>query len=159
MQKKSFITSMILLSLSLLFVSQNVKAQKISKTKKAGKVSITLKVLPAEHFKGSDAEMQWDAGADPNLVGGKTKPNHHLVAFVKEDKKPLEKADVIIRYRQLSPKKGDWLTLPVARMHVAGKSLETTHYGNNVWLAKGKYEASVKVNDNPPAMFHFTLKK
>ena len=56
-------------------------------------------------------------------------------------------------------KKSDWTSLPVARMHVSGKGLETTHYGNNVWLAEGKYEARVTVNNNPSAVFQFSLTK
>ena len=159
MQKKLFPIFMMIITMGFLLAVNSAKAQNFSKTEKAGNVTVTLKVLPAEHFKGPKAEMKWDAGASPDYIEGSSKPNHHLVAFVKKEGKPVEDASVTIRYRQLSPKKGDWMTLPVARMHVSGKSLKTTHYGNNVWLAKGKYEASVTVDKNPPATFHFTLTK
>ena len=159
MQKKLLPISIMIITMGFLFAVNNAKAQNVSKTEKAGNVSVTLKVLPAENFKGPNAEMKWDGGESPDYIQGSSKPNHHLVAFVKKDGKPVEKASVTIRYRELSPKKSDWMTLPVARMHVSGKSLKTTHFGNNVWLAMGKYEASVKVNNNPPATFHFTLTK
>ncbi len=159
MQKKLLPISILIITMGIFFATNIAQAQNFSKTQKTGDVSVTLKVLPAEHFKGSDAEMKWDGGAEPNLVGGSSKPNHHLVAFIKKDGKPMEDASVTIRYKELSPKSTDWMSLPVARMHVSGKSLKTTHYGNNVWLAEGKYEASVTVNDNPPATFHFSIMK
>lgn len=159
MQKKLLPITILITTVGFLFAVNSAKAQNFSKTKKAGNVTVTLKVLPAEQFKGPNAAMKWDAGASPDYIEGSSKPNHHLVAFVKKNGKPVEKASVTIHYRELSPKKSGWMTLPVARMHVSGKSLATTHYGNNVWLAMGKYEASVKVNDNPPATFHFTLTK
>ncbi len=122
-----------------------------------GVYSVTLKVMPAESFSGPNAEMIRDAGARPNQLDGPTQPNRHLVAFVKESGKPVKKAMVSISYRELSPKRGDWMSLPVVRMHVAGKGLETTHYGNNVKLEPGKYEARVTVNGSEPATFHFSL--
>jgi len=44
-------------------------------------------------------------------------------------------------------------------MHVAGQGMETTHFGNNLWLGKGEYEARVTVNKNPTVTFHFELTK
>ena len=123
----------------------------------AGNVTITMKVLPAEQFKGTDAEMKWDSGATPDYLQGSSKPNHHLVAFIKKDGQPVDNASVTISYRELSPKKTDWTSLPVAKMHVSGKGSETTHYGNNLWLAKGDYEARITVKGNPPSVFNFTL--
>ena len=157
MTKKMFLVSLMLVSLGFLFSSHDAKAQKISQTQMAGNVSVTMKVLPAEHFKGPGAEMKWDGGANPDYISGSSKPNHHLVAFLKKDGKPVEKASVTISYRELSPKMGHWTSLPVARMHVSGKGPETTHYGNNLWLAKGKYEARVTVDKNPSAIFRFAL--
>ena len=142
----------------ILLVSPVAQAQKISKTVKTGAYSITLKVLPAESFAGSHAEMVRDGGAEPNDISGTEHPNHHLVAFVKMKGKPVENGVVSISYREVSPNKGEWKSLPVVRMHVAGKGLETTHYGNNVKLTPGKYEARIKVDDSGPADFHFSLK-
>jgi hypothetical protein len=159
--KNSFKLSLVTLTctLGILLIPLAAHAQKISKTAETGGYSITLKVLPAESFGGSHAEMARDGGAEPNAINGPEHPNHHLVAFVKEDGKPVETAKVSISYRNISSKKGEWVSLPVARMHVAGKGLETTHYGNNVKLAPGKYEARVVVNGSKPAVFHFSLKR
>lgn len=143
----------------MLLMPLAAQAQTISKTARTGVYSITLKVLPAESFGGPHAEMAQDGGAEPNLINGPEHPNHHLVAFVKANGKPVERAKVSISYRQVSPKKDEWMSLPVARMHVAGKGLQTTHYGNNVKLAPGKYEARVVVNESKPAVFHFSLKR
>lgn len=159
--KNSFKLSLAALAcaLGILLVPVAAQAQKISKTAKTGDYSITLKVLPAESFTGPGAEMARDGGAEPNDVNGPEHPNHHLVAFVKAEGKPVEKATVSIRYREVSPARGEWMSLPVVRMHVAGKGLQTTHYGNNVKLSPGKYEARVSVNGSEPAVFHFSLSK
>ncbi|GET22842.1 hypothetical protein JCM18694_30880 [Prolixibacter denitrificans] len=118
-----------------------------------------MKVLPAETFEGAGAEMKWDGGASAVTMNSAPKPNHHLVAFLKEGGKPVENASVMISYRELSPEKSDWTSLPVCRMHVAGKGMDTAHFGNNLWLAKGEYEARVTVNKNPAVTFHFELTK
>jgi len=130
---------------------------KISMQATAGHYSIALKVLPAESFAGPHSEMAWDHGAKPVLKTAKPAPNHHLVVFVKKDGKPVEDASVSIRYRMLKPSTGPWHTLPVARMHVAGKSLKTTHYGNNVVLSTGTYAIRVTVNDAPAHAFQVKL--
>jgi hypothetical protein len=144
-------------ALNALFTPSSVLAQKISKTARAGDYSITLKVLPAESFGGMHAAMTRDGGAKPNLLNGPEHPNHHLVAFVRKDGKPVEKATVFISCREVAPKKSDWMPLPVVRMHVTGKGLKTTHYGNNLKLGPGSYEARVVVNESKPAIFRFTL--
>lgn len=144
-------------ALSILLAPVAAQAQKISKTAKTGGYSITLKVLPAESFAGLHAEMARDGGAEPNDINSPEHPNHHLVAFVKQNGKPLETAKVSISYREVSPKEGDWMSLPVVRMHVAGKGPETTHYGNNVKLSPGTYLARVTVNGIGPAVFRFSL--
>jgi hypothetical protein len=131
--------------------------QTISKTTMAGSYSVTLKVLPAESFRGAKAEMARDGGAEPNYLNGAERPNHHLVAFVKKDGKPVEDATVSITYRRTSSNMSRWETLPVVRMHVAGKGLATAHYGNNVKLAAGNYEARVTVDGKGPATFRFSL--
>jgi hypothetical protein len=143
----------------ILLVPATARAQKISKTAMADHYSVTLKVLPAESFGGPQAEMARDGGAEANEINGPEHPNHHLVAFVREDDKPVEKATVSISYREVSPQQGEWITLPVVRMHVAGKGLKTTHYGNNVKLNPGSYETRVTVNGSEPAVFHFSLSR
>ena len=141
----------------ILCLPRSAHAQEISKEAKAGKYSVTLKVLPAESFSGPQAEMVRDGGAPANDLNGPAQPNHHLVAFVKEGDKPVENAKVSIAYRDSSSKTAKWTTLPVARMHVAGKGPETTHYGNNLKLAPGNYEVRVTVNGSGPATFEFSL--
>ena len=146
-------------ALGTLFVPVAAQAQNISQSAQSGAYSITLKVLSAESFTGSDSEMARDGGAEPNAINGPEHPNHHLVAFVREKGEPVENAAVSISYREVSPIKGDWTSLPVARMHVAGKGLKTTHYGNNVKLGPGHYEVRVTVNASKPAVFQFTLSR
>jgi len=128
----------------------------VTETATTGPYQLTLKVLPAESFTGPDAEMVRDGGADPVDMGGNVAPNHHVVAFVKKDGMPVEDATVTVRYR-LAGKSATWDDLPVVRMHVAGKGLDTTHYGNNVHLNQGSYTVEVSVNGSEPAAFHFTL--
>ncbi len=156
--RKSILTAvMVAIPLcGLLFVG-SLHAQEITRTAKAGPVAVTLKVLPAESFRGPHSKMKWDGGAKPDLLTDTPKPNHHLVVFLARDKRPVERADVTILYRETGKNAGNWKLLPVVRMHVAGKSLATTHFGNNVHLAPGNYEVIVIVNHNPPADFHFKL--
>jgi hypothetical protein len=142
-----------------LLVAPVAQAQTISKTAMAGTYSVTLKVLPAESFSGPKAEMTWDGGAKANAINGPAHPNHHLVVFVEKDGKPVESATVTIEYRRASSKPAAWTALPVARMHVAGKGAETTHFGNNLRLAAGSYEARVSVDGSPNAVFSFSLSK
>ncbi len=131
--------------------------QPISETATVGPYQVTLKVLPAEAFTGPDAEMVRDGGAEPVHLGGPEQPNHHLVAFVRKDGTPVEDATVEIRYRPMEGAEAGWTNLPVVRMHVAGKGLATTHYGNNVHLAPGRYEAAVTVDMSGPSVFRFSL--
>jgi hypothetical protein len=131
--------------------------KEVTKTAMAGPYSITLKVLPAESFSGPDAAMTWDSGAEAVLLNSPLHPNHHMVVFVKRDGKPVEDANVVIRYRQTKPQETNWTTLPVARMHMTGKSMATTHYGNNTTLAPGDYVADVTVDGGKAAVFHFSL--
>jgi hypothetical protein len=136
---------------------RSAHAQNISQTAMAGSYSVNLKVLPAEAFRGPHAAMARDGGAEPNFLHGPAHPNHHLVAFLKKDGKPVEHARVEISYRSLASSSGGWTALPVVRMHIVGKGLATTHFGNNVTLAPGGYEARVTVNGEGPATFRFTL--
>ncbi len=134
-----------------------VQAQEVSKTETAGEYSITLKVLSAESFSGPKAEMVRDGGAKAVNVNTSEQPNHHLVAFVTEDNKPVEKAKVEISYRESSSSATKWTKFPVVRMHETGKGLDTTHFGNNVKLAPGSYEVRVSVDGEAPATFQIML--
>ncbi len=158
MRKTLLVAFLLTFPLLGLVPAGTLQAQVISQTSKAGPVWVTLKILPAESFRGTDAKMKRDGGAKAVLLSSSPKLNHHMVVFLKMDKKPVERASVMILYRKSAPKVGNWTLLPVVRMHVAGKTLATTHFGNNVDLAPGDYEVIVVVNHNPPADFHFKLK-
>jgi len=133
------------------------RAANVSQTEVMGKYSVTLKVLPAESFAGPKAEMVRDAGAEPVRLNSPAHPNHHMVVFIARDGKPVENASVTISYRVASQQHRKWIALPVARMYVAGKGVATTHYGNNLDLAPGDYEARVTINGKGPVGFHFSL--
>jgi hypothetical protein len=145
------------LALVALLLPGLAKASVISEEAAVGPYTVTLKVLPAESFSGAKAEMVREGGAQPNTLTGPTHPNHHMVVFVTKSGKQVEDAKVAISYRRLSPEMGEWMTLPVVRMHMAGRGFETTHYGNNVSLAPGSYEIRVTVNGKGPAKFRFSL--
>jgi hypothetical protein len=101
--------------------------------------------------------MARDGGAKPVTLGAPANPNHHLVAFIERAGKPVENADVAIVYERKGSASG-WQTLPVARMHVAGKAASTTtHFGNNVKLEPGDYQARVTVNGKDSATFEFRI--
>jgi hypothetical protein len=143
--------------LGLVAVATAAPSRTVDEKGMAGAYSVDLKVLPAEAFTGPKAEMVRDSGAEPNRLMGPEHPNHHLVAFVKRNGKPVEDADVAISYRTASTSPGGWVGLPVVRMHVVGKGLDTTHYGNNVDLGAGAYEVRVSVDGEGPATFHVAL--
>ncbi len=156
MQKLLTYTASLALASGALLAPRTARAQNVSETAMAGDYSVTLKVLPAESFEGPKAEMVRDGGSKPNTIYGPDHPDRHLVAFVKKDGAPVEKGVVNIDWR---PSGSDtWHPLPVVIMHVKGKGAATTHFGNNVNMAPGKYDARVTVNGGPPAIFHFTLK-
>lgn len=133
------------------------KTKTVNEVKMDDGYKVDLKVLPAESFKGAKEQMTRDGGAKAVLENGPDHPNHHMVVFVKKNGKPVENARVSIRYRELSPKKGSWTTLPDAKMYATVDGVKSTHYGNNVRLAPGKYEARVIVNGSAPETFHFSL--
>lgn len=162
----SFIAALAV-AFAALLVPHYALAQNVSQNAMAGKYSVTLKVLPAEAFMGPGAMMVRDSGAKAEAVNGPMHPNHHMVVFIKKDGKPVEHAHVKIWYRMAMGKmknmgnmkmsgKNKWMKLPVVRMHVKGKGAATTHFGNNLVLQPGNYEAKVTVNGKT-AMFHFTL--
>lgn len=146
-------------------VARAQHAQNVSETHSVGDYSVTLKVLPAEHFTGTNAEMVKDSGAAPKRVGGPDQPNHHLVVFIKKDGKPVEHARVSIdiqnaathQFQDNMGKMVPWAHLGVVRMHVAGQGPSTTHYGNNVNLAPGTYDVRVTVNGSAPVEFQFSV--
>ncbi len=157
MRKISLLDASVAIAISALLAASAAQAKPVSETATAGAYSVTLKVLPAESFSGSNAEMARDGGAKPVTLDATPKPNYHLVAFVKKGDKPVENAKVSIRYRELKPQKSGWTQLPVVRMHVAGKGRQTTHYGNNVALVPGSYRVLSMVNGKGPARFSFIL--
>jgi hypothetical protein len=147
----------LIFALAIVLVPGIAQTNKISETAMAGDYSVTLKVLPAESFSGAHEEMIRDGGAQPELTHSAAHPNHHLVVFIRKHGKPLEQAVVDISYRVLSSSESSWTNLPVVRMHVAGKGLGTTHFGNNVKLLAGSYEVRVTVDGSAPATFKFSL--
>jgi len=153
--RSCFLFAIIALTSGALLLPAASRAQNVSEVARSGPYTINLKVLPAESFHGMHAEMMHDGGAAAVAVDSAEHPNHHLVVFVKKDGKPIEDAKVTIAYRQSAWKQ--WKQLPVARMHVEGKGLDTTHYGNNVNMGPGKYEVRVTVNGQRFATIRITL--
>lgn len=157
MQRLLTYTASVALVSTALLAPRTAQAQAVSVDAKTGDYSLTLKVLPAEAFTGPHAEMARDAGAKANTLDGPGHPNHHMVVFIKKGNKPVEDAVVSITYRKVGQKSMDWSVLPVTRMHVKGKGLATTHFGNNLFLTPGSYEARVIVNGSSPALFQFKV--
>ena len=157
MQRLSSYTMMLALASAALLAPRTARAQVVSEVGSTGHYSLTLKVLPAESFTGANAEMARDGGAEPATLHGSVHPNHHLVVFIKKDNKPVEQATVTITYRKADKKGPDWTMLPVTRMHVKGQGPETTHFGNNLYLAPGTYDARVMVNGSSPVLFKFKV--
>lgn len=150
-----FLLAAITFTIALTSVPIASGAQNIDEVAKSGVYTINLKVLPAESFEGPHAAMVHDGGAMPVLIDGPEHPDHHLVVFIKKNGKPVENAQVAITYKRSQLAR--WKKLPVARMHAAGKGPETTHYGNNVNLAPGKYEIRVTVDAARFATFRITI--
>ncbi len=132
-------------------------ASPISVTQSTKHYSVTLKVLPAESFTGPKAEMVRDGGAKAVTLKASDPPNKHMVVFIKKQGKAVENAKVQISYARQTTGMLRWKALPIARMHVANKGSATTHFGNNVKLAPGKYEVSVTVNGERAPVFHITV--
>lgn len=154
MRKILLSAAVIVFAFGSFLASCAAQAKPVSKTATVGNYSVTLKILPAESFTGAHAEMVWNGGARPNLLNSTPKPDHHMVAFVKKNGKPVADATVHIRYRRLGAHgPGGWNTLPVVRMYVKGKGRATTHFGNNVHLPAGNYAVRVTVNKAPSHVF------
>jgi hypothetical protein len=157
------IRSWILFSVAVLALgSLNVapaKAVHIMKTATRGGLRVELHVMPAEPFYTA-AELRAKPGREGMLVLGGAKPlqpdaeprpNCHLVVHVFDARsgKPVCDARVRMKYRRLDDRGrtvGSARDLPVVVMQVAGKSAETTHYGNNVVLPDGRYVVTVTAN-------------
>ncbi len=148
------------LAATLLLLLPVTRAQNLTQHAKVGPFAITLKVLPAEAFRGPHATMVSAGGRQPYYLNRHPRPNRHLVVFIKEHGRPVIAATrVQLRYRQLSPRRHPWVRVPVVQMYVSGKGRQTTHYGNNVRLAPGRYAVQVSVDRTYPAVFHFWVKK
>lgn len=146
-----------IMALCVLPPSVNAQTKPVNEVKRDANYIVDLKVLPAESFRGAKEQMTRESGAKAVLENGHDHPNHHMVVFIKKAGRPVENAKVSIRYRELSPKMGKWKTLPDARMYATVDGIKSTHYGNNVHLAPGKYEARVTVNGGAPVTFRFSL--
>lgn len=137
----------------------------VSLTRKIGAYTLNLKLLPAERFTsrslalrpGNRGDMVYGGGAEPVPPNSPVHPNHHLVVFVKKGGQPLEHATVTMSYRNLEHSKSSIVPVPVTRMWVAGLGPKTTHYGNNVHLAPGRYVIHVVVDHSIKANFHLTV--
>lgn len=123
----------------------------------AGDYVVRVEMLPPASFAGPKASLVLDGGAKPLGLGGSKPPDHRLAVFVTDNSRPVEQATVVILYRSLYTRGVGWASLPVARMHVAGKGLDTTQFGNNVRLGAGMYEVRVSVNGEGAATFRFVL--
>jgi hypothetical protein len=152
------------LSPGLLLSPAAAQAQVIRETEKVGDYSITLKVMvpPPDIFDGPDAMAVCEGVAQPNRVSGCM--SCQLTVFIEENGKPIDHARVNISYRRLSPKSGPWTEMFVKRFWVGppgaqifAKTAQTTHFGNQVELPAGRYDALVTVDGNGPAAFHFSL--
>lgn len=153
----ALVAALAIMTLGFLSPTLNAQTKNVNETKMDAGYMIDLKVLPAESFQGPKEQMTRESGAKAVLENSPERPNHHMVVFVRKNGKPLENARVTIRYRELSPRMESWTTLPEARMYATMDGLKSTHYGNNVRLAPGKYEARVIVNGSAPATFRFSL--
>ena len=140
------------------------QAQTISETAQVGVYSVTLRVTvpPTNFFNGPNTMTVWKGVAVPNRVLGRSKC--FLFAFIEKNGNPVGDASVSISYRELFPKEGHWIELPVVRMWIGteaqapfAETPQTTHFGNHVELIPGRYEARVTVNGRGPATFRFSL--
>jgi hypothetical protein len=124
-------------------------------TQAAGPYKIMLVMLPAEPYmtpaeyeKTHPAQgMVVVGGATPIQPGSPSHPNHHLVAHVyRLDGSAVQGATVTMTVTPTgSGAEGAPLSVPIVEMQAAGKGPQSTHYGNNVTLAPGRYAVTVAV--------------
>ena len=132
-------------------LAKNLKVERIE-----GAYRIELDILNAEPFADAGMPMQGMAmvakgGAAPVQADAASHPNHHLVVHVfdRASGKVVTDARVFIAYVPLDPHghaRGSAVSVPVVVMEMMGKGPASTHYGNNVTLAPGRYRIEVKVN-------------
>lgn len=144
-------------------------ATDIIRTKTIGPYRVELHVLPAEPFfskadvaaKNVKAGMEIEGGAAPVAPDADSHPNHHLVVHVfdKKSGKVMTEATVTMSFVSLDAKGkpgGTPVEVPVVVMQAIGKGAPSTHYGNNVTMAPGRYDVTVTVNKQK-AIFDVTV--
>jgi hypothetical protein len=150
---------MLLGALSLCTVS--LAAGPVSLSKRDGPYKLVLELLPAEPFL-NHTEMQagkpgmiWIAGAPPDRLDAPNDPNHHLIVHVlnAQTGKAIAGAQVRMSYERLGVPGATVHRLPVVEMQKNGHGAASTHYGNNVHLAAGRYRVSVQVNGGRKVTF------
>ena len=74
--------------------------------------------------------------------------NRHLVVhiFDAESGKVIPNANVKMSFHNLADSPGISIKVPVVRMQMVGKGVQSTHYGNNVVMPDGSYSVAVVVN-------------
>jgi len=144
-------------------------ATDLMRTKTVGPYRIELHVLPAEPFfskaevaaKNVKEGMEIEGGAAPVAPDADSHPNHHLVVHVfdKKSGKAVADATVTMSYVALDAKgkpTSAATEVPVVVMQAVGKGAPSTHYGNNVTMAPGRYDVAVTVNKQK-TMFAVTV--
>jgi hypothetical protein len=134
----------------------------VTKTVTVDSMRIELHVLPAEPFftagevaaQHASQGMLVMGGAAPAAPDAQSRPNHHLVVHVFNAKTGAAVTDavVIMNFRPLDDKgkpSGASVNVPVVVMQAIGKGAQSTHYGNNVFMAAGSYAVNVTVNGKP----------
>jgi hypothetical protein len=124
-----------------------------------GGLRISLHLLPAEPFFTAEDTVSKHPTQGMLIMGGEapvspiaeTNPNHHLVVHVFDAKsgKAITDAIVTMSFIAIDAKgkpRGNEIKVPVVIMQAIGKGAESTHYGNNVSMAEGKYAVTVSVN-------------
>lgn len=121
---------------------------------------VELHVLPAEAFfskeevaeKKAKEGMEVEGGATPVALDADSHPNHHLVAhiFRRRTGAVVTDARVTMSFVPVDAKgrpTGAPTDVPVVVMQAVGAGPTSTHYGNNVTMAPGRYNVVVNVND------------
>jgi hypothetical protein len=142
-----------------MFAAGPANAADTMQTKVAGPYRIELHVLPVEPFytkqdvtdKKLTDGMEIEGGAAPVAANADSHPNHHLVVNVSDKKtgKVVTDAAVSMSFVLLDAKDGAVgapVAVPVVVMQMIGKGSASTHYGNNVTMAAGRYRVTVAVN-------------
>jgi hypothetical protein len=135
-----------------------------TKTKVAGKYLVTLLLQRPQRFyyglsaTRSDAEggMKIRGGAKPMKADSVPHPTHFLGVIVKDkasDRTVID-ADVKMNYAKAGPgQQTQMKVLPVVKMDIIGKDVESMRYGNNARLKPGRYRVHVTINGKARADF------